>query len=61
MDAQLTEKYTHPEVWNPGETDAVDLLIVALKYRLTFGGIGKYSESNLENMIIKESDERGRQ
>ena len=28
----INGKIYHPEVWNSGETDAVDLLIVALKY-----------------------------
>ena len=55
----INGKIYHPEVWNPGETDAVDLLIVAVW--LTFGGIGKYPESNHGEYGNYESDERGRQ
>ena len=57
----INGKIYHPEVWNSGETDAVDLLIVALKYGLTFGGIGKYSENDLGEYGNYESDEWGRQ
>ena len=57
----INGKIYHPEVWNPRETDAVDLLIVALKYGSLSVGIGKYSESNLGEYCNYESDEWGRQ
>ena len=49
----INGKIYHPEVWNPGETDA--------EVWLTFGGIGKYSESNHGEYGNYESDEWGRQ
>lgn len=52
MDAQLTEKIYHPEVWNPRETDAVDLLIVALKYGSLSAALESIQKATSENTII---------
>lgn len=52
MDVQLTEKIYHPEVWNPGETDAVDLLIVALKYGSLSAALESIQKATTENTVI---------
>ena len=48
----INGKIYHPEVWNPGETDAVDLLIVALKYGSLSAALESIQKATTENTII---------
>ena len=48
----INGKIYHPEVWNPGETDAVDLLIVALKYGSLSAALESIQKVTSENTII---------
>ena len=48
----INGKVYHPEVWNPGETDAVDLLIVALKYGSLSMALESIQKTTSENTVI---------
>lgn len=48
----INGKIYHPEVWNSGETDAVDLLIVALKYVSLSAALESIQKVTSENTII---------
>ena len=48
----INAKIYHPEVWNPRETDAVDLLIVALKYGSLSAALESIQKATSENTII---------
>ena len=48
----INGKIYHPEVWNPRETDAVDLLIVALKYGSLSAALESIQKVTSENTII---------
>lgn len=48
----INGKIYHPEVWNPRETDAVDLLIVALKYVSLSAALESIQKATSENTII---------
>lgn len=48
----INGKIYHPEVWNPRETDAVDLLIVALKYGSLSAALESIQKATSENTII---------
>lgn len=48
----INGKIYHPEVWNPGETDAVDLLIVALKHGSLSAALESIQKVTSENTII---------
>ena len=48
----INGKIYHPEVWNPRETDAVDLLIVALKYGSLSSALESIHKVTSENTII---------
>lgn len=48
----INGKIYHPEVWNPRETDAVDLLIVALKYGSLSAALESIQKATTENTII---------
>ena len=48
----INGKIYHPEVWNPGETDAVDLLIVALKYGSLSAALESIQKATTENTVI---------
>lgn len=48
----INGKVYHPEVWNPGETGAVDLLIVALKYGSLSVALESIQKTTSENTVI---------
>ena len=48
----INGKIYHPEVWNSGETDAVDLLIVALKYGSLSEALESIQKVTTENTVI---------
>lgn len=48
----INGKIYHPEVWNPGETDTVDLLIVALKYGSLSAALESIQKVTTENTVI---------
>ena len=48
----INGKIYHPEVWNPGETDAVDLLIVAWKYGSLSAALESIQKATTENTVI---------
>ena len=48
----INGKIYHPEVWNPGETDDVDLLIVALKYGSLSAALEGIQKATTENTVI---------
>ena len=48
----INGKIYHPEVWNPGETDSVDLLIVALKYGSLSAALESIQKATTENTVI---------
>ena len=48
----INGKIYHPKVWNPGETDAVDLLIVALKYGSLSAALESIQKATMENTVI---------
>ena len=48
----INGKIYHPEVWNSGETDAVDLLIVALKYGSLSAALESIQKVTTENTVI---------
>ena len=48
----INGKIYHPEVWNSGETDAVDLLIVALKYGSLSAALESIQKATTENTVI---------
>ena len=48
----INGKVYHPEVWKPGETDAVDLLIVALKYGSLSMALESIQKTTSENTVI---------
>ena len=48
----INGKIYHPEVWNPRETDAVDLLIVALKYGSLSEALESIQKVTTENTVI---------
>ena len=48
----INGKIYHPEVWNPRETDAVDLLIVALKYGSLSAALESIQKVTTENTVI---------
>ena len=48
----INGKIYHPEVWNPRETDAVDLLIVALKYGSLSAALESIQKATTENTVI---------
>ena len=48
----INGKIYHPEVWNPGETAAVDLLIVALKYGSLSAALESIQKATTENTVI---------
>ena len=48
----INGKIYHPEVWNPRETDAVDLLIVALKYGSFSAALESIQKATTENTVI---------
>lgn len=48
----INGKIYHPEVWNPRETDAVDLLIVALKYGSLSAALESIQKATSENTVI---------
>ena len=48
----INGKIYHPEVWNPEETDAVDLLIVALKYGSLSAALESIQKVTTENTVI---------
>lgn len=48
----INGKIYHPEVWNSGETDAVDLLIVALKYGSLSAALERIQKVTTENTVI---------
>ena len=48
----INGKIYHPEVWNPRETDAVDLLIGALKYGSLSAALESIQKATSENTII---------
>ena len=48
----INGKVYHPEVWNPRETDAVDLLIVALKYGSLSMALESIQKTTSENTVI---------
>lgn len=48
----INGKIYHPEVWNPGETDTVDLLIVALKYGSLSAALESIQKATTENTVI---------
>ena len=48
----INGKIYHPEVWNPGETDAVDLLTVALKYGSLSAALESIQKVTTENTVI---------
>ena len=48
----INGKIYHPEVWNPGETDAVALLIVALKYGSLSAALESIQKATTENTVI---------
>ena len=48
----INGKIYHPEVWNPGETVAVDLLIVALKYGSLSAALESIQKVTTENTVI---------
>ena len=48
----INGKIYHPKVWNPRETDAVDLLIVALKYGSLSAALESIQKATSENTII---------
>lgn len=48
----INGKIYHPEVWNPRETDAIDLLIVALKYGSLSAALESIQKATSENTII---------
>ena len=48
----INGKIYHPEVWNPGETDAVDLMIVALKYGSLSAALESIQKATTENTVI---------
>lgn len=48
----INGKIYHPKVWNPGETDAVDLLIVALKYGSLSAALESIQKATTENTVI---------
>ena len=50
----INGKIYHPEVWNSGETDAVDLLIVALKYGSLSAALESIQKATTENIIFGE-------
>lgn len=49
---KINGKVYHPEVWNPRETDAVDLLIVALKYGSLSMALESIQKTTSENTVI---------
>lgn len=49
---KINGKIYHPEVWNPRETDAVDLLIVALKYGSLSAALESIQKTTSENTVI---------
>ena len=49
---EINGKVYHPEVWNPRETDAVDLLIVALKYGSLSTALESIQKTTSENTVI---------
>lgn len=49
---KINGKIYHPEVWNPRETDAVDLLIVALKYGSLSTALESIQKTTSENTVI---------
>ena len=48
----INGKIYHPEVWNSGEKDAVDLLIVALKYGSLSAALESIQKVTTENTVI---------
>lgn len=48
----INGKIYHPKVWNPGETDAVALLIVALKYGSLSAALESIQKATTENTVI---------
>ena len=48
----INGKIYHPEVWNSGETDSVDLLIVALKYGSLSAALESIQKATTENTVI---------
>lgn len=48
----INGKIYHPEVWNSGETDSVDLLIVALKYGSLSAALESIQKVTTENTVI---------
>ena len=48
----INGKIYHPEVWTPGETAAVDLLIVALKYGSLSAALESIQKATTENTVI---------
>lgn len=48
----INGKIYHPKVWNPEETDAVDLLIVALKYGSLSAALESIQKATTENTVI---------
>ncbi len=48
----INGKIYHPEVWNSGETDVVDLLIVALKYGSLSAALESIQKVTTENTVI---------
>ena len=48
----INGKIYHPKVWTPGETDAVDLLIVALKYGSLSAALESIQKATTENTVI---------
>jgi 2-dehydropantoate 2-reductase len=48
----INGKIYHPEVWNPGETDTVDLLVVALKYGSLSAALESIQKVTTENTVI---------
>ena len=48
----INGKIYHSEVWNSGETDAVDLLIVALKYGSLSAALESIQKVTTENTVI---------
>lgn len=48
----INGKIYHPKVWNPRETDAVDLLIVALKYGSLSAALESIQKATTENTVI---------
>lgn len=49
---KINGKIYHPEVWNPRGTDAVDLLIVALKYGSLSAALESIQKTTSENTVI---------